>query len=272
MLFEQILQAALLGILQGLTEFLPISSSAHLILLPWLFNWDHLGLTFDVVIHGGTLLAILIHFHKDWIEIASSFLRRMRGQTGANCCNLDLAVLAGTVPAIVLGLAFRSVVEDYLRTPSVIIVTLCGFGLLLWWADRRGKGTRALVTAGVKVGVLIGLAQALALVPGVSRSGVTITAGLLLGFSRAESARFSFLLSGPIIALATLNGIVELATTSEPITVTGWALAVGILVSCLTGLICIKYFLRFLQTNTLVVFVIYRLGLAAAILALMLLY
>jgi len=270
MLFEKILQSALLGILQGLTEFLPISSSAHLILLPWLFSWEHLGLTFDVMIHGGTLLAILVYFREEWKEIISGFFRRLRGQPRLNNNNLDLAVLAGTAPAIVIGLVFRSVVEDYLRTPSVIVATLSGFGLLLLWADRRGKGTRSLINAGIKVGVLIGLAQALALVPGVSRSGVTITAGLLLGFSRANSARFSFLLSGPIIALATLDGIVELGGTRDAVIATGWALAVGTLVAFLTGLLCIRYFLRFLQSNTLVVFVLYRLGLAAAILGLLL--
>jgi len=271
MLLDQIIQAAILGILQGLTEFLPISSSAHLILLPWLFNWEHLGLSFDVLIHGGTLLAILIYFHKDWRAILLTGLKRIRGVATPQDGALDLAVVVGTIPAVIVALMFRPFVEACGRTPEVTVITLSAFGLILGWADRYGKRDRRIADLGLGRGFLIGLAQAIALIPGVSRSGVTITAGLLLGFSRTDSARFSFLLSGPIIALATLNGIYELSGTGEAVaSLKLWAFFVGVITSLITGLLCIKYFLRFLQTKTLSPFVIYRLGLAGLILILML--
>jgi len=269
---DQILQATILGIIQGFTELLPISSSAHLILLPWILDWEHLGIAFDVVLHGGTMLAILVFFHKEWKELASIFLRRLRGLTRSSDGQVDLAILAGTLPAICVALIFRSMVENYARQPVVIVLTLTVFGLLLAWADRRGKGNRSPSTLGPKLGLLIGMAQAIALIPGVSRSGVTITAALLLGFSRTDSARFSFLLSGPIVAIATLKGIYELANTDAPGSVLGWSLIVGIATSFVTGLLCIKYFLRFLRTKTLIPFVIYRLGLATAIVLLMLMH
>ncbi len=266
MLLEPMIQSAVLGILQGLTEFLPISSSAHLILLPWLFDWEHFGLLFDVMVHGGTLLAILIYFHQDWRRMTWTTVRRLRGLPEAEDGALSLAVFVGTLPAVFLALAFRSLVEHYGRSPAVIVVTLSVFGLFLGWADRRGKGNRDFRKLGPKFGLLIGFAQAIALVPGVSRSGVTITAGLLLGFSRADSARFSFLLSGPIIALATLDGLYELYTSAGAGSITAGPLLVGVAVSFLTGLLCIRYFLRFLRTRTLMPFVYYRLALAAAIL------
>jgi undecaprenyl-diphosphatase len=272
MYFDQILQAMILGILQGLTELLPISSSAHLILLPWILDWEHLGIAFDVVLHGGTMLAILVYFYKDWKQLARSFFRRFRGFNRSSNGQMDLAILAGTLPAILVALACRSMVENYARQPVVIVMTLTIFGLLLAWADRRGKGNRTLGSLTPGLGLLIGLAQAIALVPGVSRSGVTITAALLLGFSRTDSARFSFLLSGPIVALATLKGIYELASTDASGSVLVWSLVVGIATSFVTGLLCIKYFLRFLRTKTLIPFVIYRLGLAAVIVLLMMLH
>lgn len=272
MVLDQVAQAAVLGILQGLTELLPISSSAHLILLPWLFNWEHLGLTFDVVIHSGTLLAILIYFNKDWRDITSTLFRRIRGNSESNDSTLDLAVLLGTLPAIVVALACRSLVEDYARSPAVIVVTLSLFGILLGLADRYSKGGRSFKNISPKLGLLIGIAQALALIPGVSRSGVTIMAGLYLGFSRTDSARFSFLLSGPIITLATLNGLFELNGAVESSALSGWSLLAGVATSFLTGLLCIKYFLRFLKTKTLMPFVVYRVVLAAIIALLLFLY
>jgi undecaprenyl-diphosphatase len=266
MLFEEIAQAVILGFLQGVTEFLPISSSAHLIIVPWLFGWEYFGLTFDVLVHGGTLLAILIYFNKDWKDIGTRFWNRILGHKDAQPSSLDLAVIVGTLPAIVLALVLRPVVEELARVPEVMVVTLALFGLLLGWADRKGKGDRPLLTLGPRVGFLIGLAQAIALVPGVSRAGVTITAGLLLGYSRSDAARFSFLLSGPIIALATLKGIYELALGAEAGTSSGWVLAFGVVTSLIAGLLVIKYFLRFLQSKSLMPFVYYRLGLAVVIL------
>lgn len=262
----EITQAVVLGILQGLTEFLPISSSAHLIIVPWLFGWDHFGLTFDVMLHGGTLLAVCLYFFEDWKILTINLLRRLRGRHPDPGYSLDLAVVVGTLPAIVVALVFRSLVEELARVPEVTVVTLTFFGLLLGWADRKGKSSRRFGGLGARTGFLIGLAQALALIPGVSRAGITITAGLLLGYSRSDAARFSFLLSGPIIALATLKGLFELLTGEEGGAMSGWALAVGVSISVITGFLVIKYFLRFLRSRTLMPFVVYRLGLAAVVL------
>ncbi len=259
-------QAVVLGILQGLTEFLPISSSAHLILLPWLMGWKPLGLVFDVMLHAGTLLAVLVYFRREWREVAASAWFRVAGglRPGSSVPMVD-ALAVGTLPAIVVALLARDFIENYARVPIVTVFTLAGFGLLLAWADRRRQGDRSLDQIRLRDGLLVGVAQSLALVPGVSRSGITITAALLLGFSRRDSAKFSFLLTGPIIALGAADGVLELILSGDD----GAGLSVlvsGVAVSFVTGFLCIKYFLRFLEKRGLLPFVMYRLGLALVIL------
>lgn len=268
MLQENLWRAAILGILQGLTEFLPISSSAHLILLPWLLGWEPFGILFDVILHGGTLLAVLIYFRKDWKELAGNIIRNYRNSAGhfSTGDRMADAVIIGTVPAVIVALCFRSWIEETARTPIVTAATLTLFGLLLWWADRRGKGELDLSQIGLKQGLLVGVAQAIALIPGVSRSGITITAALLLGFSRGDSARFSFLLATPIIFLGAVNGIFELLQSSDGRTLDPAVVVVGAVISFATGFYCIKYFLRFLETRTFTPFVLYRLILAGVIL------
>lgn len=270
-------QSIVLGILQGLTEFLPISSSAHLILVPWLLGWRPMGLTFDVALHAGTLLAVVVYFRRDLVELVRGFLawlkrrihRRTQGEETQVSPSLALAILVGTLPAAaVAGLAGEQI-EYYLRSPIVTVFTLTSFGLLLWLADRRGRHLRSIADISVIDGLIVGAAQTLALIPGVSRSGVTISAALFLGLRRPDSARFSFLLGTPVIILAALKGAYDVWRETDPgFSATPFIL--GIMVSFLSGFLCIKYFLRFLQSRTYAAFVVYRWLLACCILALLL--
>jgi undecaprenyl-diphosphatase len=265
MVSQEVLQALVLGILQGLTEFLPISSSAHLILLPWFLDWVPFGILFDVLLHGGTLLAILLYFRADWMQMVSNLGGLLRSREWrAPQHRLLGAIVTGTLPAIFVALLFRSFIEDHLRSPLVTVFTLAGFGILLWLADHFARHDRPLHNIGLREGLLVGFAQAMALIPGVSRSGVTITAGLLLGLSRADAARFSFLLSAPILVLATLKGISELLATDEH---TSLVVALAGMVSAfLVGFFCIKYFLQYLRGHTYLAFILYRILLACCIL------
>ena len=260
-------QALFLGALQGLTEFLPISSSAHLLILPWLLEWEPMGILFDVVLHGGTLLAILIYFRKEWKIFTLGVLKRVRGTCSEFERNLVDSIVLGTVPAVVVALLFRGPIEVYARRPLVTVVTLILFGALLWWADTRGEKERSLSGITIRDGLLIGLAQALALVPGTSRSGVTITMALLLGFTRSESARYSFLLAGPIIALGALKGMQEMLVGSPEVAPHWMSVLGGVLASFLVGYFCIKFFLSFLNRGSYLPFAVYRVALACFILA-----
>ncbi len=265
------IQALFLGILQGITEFLPISSSAHLILLPWLAGWEALGLTFDVVVHGGTLLALIIYFRQQWKDVGKQFLRFLMSPSVAPPSGLLGALVVGTLPAILVGGLFGGVIEDHLRTPGVTVLTLPLFGLFLGWADHQGSQSRGLESIRLRDGLIVGLAQTLALIPGVSRSGVTITAILMLGLNRADAARFSFLLGTPVIALATISRLFLLWWSPSNETGSFLTLLVGIMFSFVSGFLCIKYLLRFLQTRTYLPFVVYRLLLAVFIFALLVL-
>ncbi len=265
------MQAFFLGILQGITEFLPISSSAHLIVLPRLLGWEALGLTFDVLVHGGTLLALVIYFRQQWKEIGKQFLRFVMNPSVAPQSGLLGALVVGTLPAILVGGLFEGFIEDHLRTPGVTVITLPLFGLLLGWADHQGSQSRGLESIRLRDGLLVGLAQALALIPGVSRSGVTITVILMLGLNRADAARFSFLLGTPVIALATISRLYPLLGSSSNETGSFLTLLVGVIFSFVSGFLCIKYLLQFLQARTYLPFVVYRLLLAAFIFALLVL-
>ncbi len=278
MLDNTLWQSIVLGILQGLTEFLPISSSAHLILVPWLLGWKEMGLTFDVALHAGTLFAVAVYFRRDLIELTRGFLAWLRARITREplsepaqvLARLALAILIGTIPAaIVAGLAGDQI-ESYMRSPLVTVFTLTFFGLLLWLADRRGRHLRAITDISLMDGFLVGVAQTLALVPGVSRSGITITAALFLGLRRADSARFSFLLGTPVIVLAALKGAYDVWRHFDDAGFSASPFILGIIVSALSGFLCIKYFLRFLQSRTYLPFVVYRWLLACCILALLL--
>ena len=263
-------QTVFLGIVQGLTEFLPISSSAHLIIVPSLLGWQALGLTFDVMLHVGTLVALLVSFRRQWVEIVRCFLgrlKRFRMRVHPSETKLADALILGTLPTLVVGGLFEDLIRDSLRTPMIIPVTLSLFALLLGWADRRSPQKRDLSRIRLRDGFIVGMAQALALVPGVSRSGVTITAALFLGLSRAESARFSFLLATPAVALAGASAIHDLYQLSSTLPQLGLILFWGVTSSFVSGLLCIKYFLRFLVLHSYFPFVVYRLLLAAFIFA-----
>jgi undecaprenyl-diphosphatase len=256
-----LIQIIVLSVIQGLTEFLPISSSAHLILGSKVFGWPDQGLVFDVATHMGTLLAVLVYFRRDLADM----VRAMAGRTADDASRtLGVTLIVASIPAIVAGALFHDLVEAFLRSPRVIAFATIGFGLLLWWADARFAHRKTLQDMALKPGVMIGLAQVLALIPGTSRSGITITMGRMLGFDANSAARFSFLLSIPIIAAAGVFGLLRMLMYITPIDWFQFGLA--ILFSALAGWFCIAAFLALLQRVGLVPFVIYRLVLGAALL------
>ena len=258
------LQALLLGILQGITEFLPISSSAHLIILPQILGWSDQGLAFDVAVHVGTLTAVVFYFRKDLSLMIQDWARSLNGHPGTAQSRLFWAVLFGTIPVGFLGLLIPETVENRLRSPLVIAFATIGFGILLLWSDRQGKRSRDEHTLTWKDVLAIGTAQSLALIPGTSRSGITITAGLAMGLTRKAAARFSFLLSIPVILLAGSYKTVELLANHGT---TDWfTLLVGIAASALSAYACIDFFLRLVDRIGLAPFVIYRLLLGVVLL------
>ncbi|MGG7054842.1 undecaprenyl-diphosphate phosphatase [Nitrosomonas sp. ANs5] len=255
------LQILVLSVVQGLTEFLPISSSAHLILVPVLTDWQDQGLAFDVAVHVGTLTAVVAYFHRELRVILGDGFASIAQRRQVGDSNLFWAVGLGTIP---VGLAGLLVIETSLRSPLVLAVATILFGLLLWWADRIGKRERDEHSISWKDILFIGLAQALALIPGTSRSGITITAGLMLGLSRQAAARFSFLLSIPVILLA--GGLYTIKLVQAGTAVDWSVLIGGALLSGLTAYLCIHYFLKLLERIGMLPFVIYRLLLGAVLL------
>ena len=265
-----LLHAVILAIVQGFTEFLPISSSAHLALAPWLLGWKDQGLTFDIALHFGTLAAVLIYFFRDWVQIIAQgfgFRRVGDAELGRNPRLLWL-LAAATVPVGVAGLLWEGYVETTLRNPLVIGTMLIAVGLLMGWADRTGKAVKRMDGVSITDAMTVGLAQALAIVPGTSRSGITITAGLFRGIDRESAARFSFLLSTPAIGGAAVKAFLEVMARGGIPAEMRLAFAVGITASALTGCLVIKYFLRFLRRHTLKFFVAYRLIFGIIVIAL----
>lgn len=270
-----IIQAIILALVQALTEFLPVSSTAHLILFPWLFHWPDPGLAFDVALHAGTLLAVILYFFKDWVKL---ILCGFGAKYPANASTEDVSVnrrmfwymVVGTIPAAILGKLFHHQIEDELRKPIIIGISLVVVALIMWWADAKSKLERKLETSNMGDAVAIGSAQAIALWPGVSRSGITITAGLFRGFSREAATRFSFLLSTPVIAGAVLTELPKLIKLHKAggLDLPMSTLAVSIVVSGIAGYFVIAFFLRYLQTRTLKPFIIYRLVFGVAVLVL----
>lgn len=246
-----------LAVVQGLTEFLPISSSAHLILPSQIFGWPDQGLAFDVAVHVGTLAAVIWYFRLEVCRLTVAWAGdTVRGRIGQDS-GLAWAVIAGTVPAGLAGLLLNDFIETSLRSGLVIAASTIGFGLVLWWSDVVGRRNRNLPALTMKDALIIGVAQALALIPGTSRSGITITAALFLGFGREAAARFSFLLSIPLILAAGLLKTLELVEQGG---VTDWgSIALGAALSFVSAVICIHLFLKFLEQLGLMPFVIYRL-------------
>lgn len=249
-----ILHAVVFGLVQGLGEFLPISSSAHLILVPWLFGWEDPGLTFDIALHVGTLVAVVIYFWKDWVRLIAKGFTNIRSAEG----RLFWYLAAASIPGAIGGFLLEKSAETIFRSPLLIAVVLILMGLFLYWADKRS--TKIIDVHNVTLGksLLIGVSQVLAIIPGVSRSGVTMTTGLLVGMTREGSAKFSFLLSTPIIFGAAMVKLPHVLSHSSMITVN---FMIGMLVSCMSGLLSIGFLLRYIQTRDFLPFVLYRFAL-----------
>lgn len=256
-------EALLLAIVQGLTEFLPISSSAHLILVPAFLGWDDQGLAFDVAVHLGSLLAVCLYFRGEIVAVTRAWLTSIgRRQKPDAEAMFGWYIVVATVPVGLAGLFFESWIEANLRSPLLIAGTTAFFGVLLWLADRRGDGADE-HTLHLGKALLIGCAQAIALIPGTSRSGITITAGLALGLSRQAAARFSFLMAIPVIFLA--SGLEILNLMEQPEQVQWDVIAVGTVASAIAAYFCIRIFLSVLEKISMLPFMIYRLLLAAVI-------
>ena len=268
------LEIFILALLQGLTEFLPISSSAHLILPSTIFGWQDQGLAFDVAVHVGTLLAVVLYFRKEvgsmafaWLDTLS--IKKYQDSSSSFDGKLAWWILFATIPAGLFGLLGKDFIELHLRSALVIAITTLLFGALLGYADilagkRNTNEHKSIEKIGLKGAMLIGLAQALALIPGTSRSGITMTIGLMLGLSRESAARFSFLLSIPAIAMA--GSYLTLKLITSTVTVDWQAIGLGSVVAFISAYACIHYFLILLDKIGMMPFVIYRLVLGVALL------
>ena len=253
-----ILQVVILGLAQGLGEFLPISSSAHLVLIPWLLRWADPGLTFDVALHVGTLVAVIIYFWKDWWQLIIKGFTDPRSVKG----RMFWYLVAASVPGALSGFLLEDKAETVFRSPILIATMLIVMGILLYWADRRSAKKIEINNITFGTSLFIGISQALAIIPGVSRSGITMTTGLLMGLNREGAARFSFLLSTPIIFGAAMVKLPGVISNSSVINVN---FAIGMLVSCITGIASIGFLLRYVQTKDFLPFAWYRFILGALV-------
>ncbi|MEO8230034.1 MAG: undecaprenyl-diphosphatase UppP [Chloroflexota bacterium] len=263
-------QALVMGIVQGLTEFLPISSSGHLILVPYLFGWKDpfiTSLAFSVMLHMGTLVALLAYFWRDWLVLVPAGLATLRDRSFQGDPDRRLAWLIAitTIPAVIVGPILNDRLETALRSEGIVAVTLVIGGAILWLADRWGRKVRDASQLTFVQAFAIGVAQAIALIPGISRSGISISAGLFLGLTRESAARFSFLMATPITAAAGAYEIVQLVRGEAGSGFTAGQLVVGMVAALVSGFAAIHLLLRYLRTNSLTIFVIYRLLLAAVV-------
>jgi undecaprenyl-diphosphatase len=268
---DQIIQAMIMGIAQGLTEFLPISSSGHLLLIPYLFGWTDPfleSLAFSVVLHAGTLLALLIYFRDDWVRLIPAGFATLRDRSFQGNPDRRLAwlLVVSTIPAAVLGFALNDVIEANVRQAGLVAIMLVFGAAILWTADRWGPRTHTIDRLTMRGAFGIGLAQALALIPGVSRSGISISAGLFAGLDREGAARYSFLMATPVILGAVVYEGQKLVRGqvggAEPL-----VMLVGVVFSFLAGTFAIAILLRYVRTRSYTIFVVYRLVLAAIVLA-----
>jgi undecaprenyl-diphosphatase len=246
-----IFQAVIFGIVQGVTEFLPVSSTAHLILLPWFLGWPDPGLSFDVALHLGTLVALVIYFWKDWLALLAK-------------PGMVVFIIAATIPGALAGVLFENQVENALRSPKIIALMLSLMALVLVVAELKGRRKKDLDQISWRDALTVGFAQAFALVPGVSRSGSTITAGLFVGMKRETAARFSFYLSAPIIAGAVAKKMLDIFKAGIPSDQVS-AFVIGIAVSGIVGYLSIAFLLGYLKTHNTFLFVYYRIALAIVV-------
>ena len=256
-------EVIILAIIQGLTEFLPISSSAHLILPSAMFGWQDQGLVFDVAVHVGTLLAVMLYFRRDIGQLTVGWLQSLAGKHSTNS-KLAWWVILATIPAGLAGLFGAGLIENFLRSPYVIAIATIVFGLALWLADATAKQVQSMAQLSWKQALLIGIAQAVALIPGTSRSGITMTAALMLGLDRVSAARFSFLLSIPIIILS--GGYQGAKLLAEPTQYDVGAILLGTGLSFISAFVCIHLFLKVIERMGMLPFVIYRLILGVVLL------
>jgi len=265
-----LLQVIVLAVVQGITEFVPISSTAHLYLTSWLLGWHTEALDFDIALHIGTLLAILLYFLRDWLQIVAQGFGMRYGrdeELSRNRTMLWLLAIA-TIPVGVFGYVFNKQAETTWRNPFVMGVMLVAVGVLMWLAERAGRMRRDLSSLNLPEAVVIGLAQALSIVPGTSRSGITISAGLFNDFDRQSAARFSFLLSAPALAAAAGKALYDMHKHGGLHAILNAPVLVGVAVSALTGCVAIGWFLHYLRRSSLLPFVYYRIIFGIIVLAL----
>jgi undecaprenyl-diphosphatase len=257
-----IIHALVLGVVQGLGEFLPISSSGHLVLVPYIFNWQYQGLDFDIALHMGTILAIIAYFWHDWVEIIGSAISvgSHEDHKGSYPKNIFWVIVVASIPAALGGYFLENLAQHALRNPLLIAMLLAFFALLLLLADKTSHNNLEIKKIGYTKGFLIGIAQAISLFPGVSRSGITTTAGMFLNLDRKTATKFSFLLATPAVLGAFLISLKDYQTIQIEL-----AFFVAIFASAISGFFAIKYLLKFLEKHGFMPFVIYRLALAALV-------
>ncbi|ASJ97671.1 undecaprenyl-diphosphate phosphatase [Shewanella marisflavi] len=258
-----IFQVIVLALIQGLTEFLPISSSAHLILPAQLLDWQDQGLTFDVAVNTGSLLAVVIYFRRELFSMFTAWTGSLVSREQTQESKLAWWIILATIPAVIVGFTAKDFISTHLRNIEVIATTTIVFGLLLWWADKLNREGFNEFQVGWKKALLIGIAQTMALIPGTSRSGATITAALALGLSREAAARFSFLMSVPVSLGAAILVVKDLLSSQEAIDYQ--ALIIGTVLSFVAAYLCIHYFLKIISRMGMTPFVIYRLALGAVL-------
>jgi undecaprenyl-diphosphatase len=268
---DTVVQALVMGIVQGLTEFLPVSSSGHLIVVPYLFGWTDAFITsleFSVMLHMGTLLALLVYFRSDWLRLVPAGLATIRDRSfhGDEDRRLAWLLVAATIPAAVVGFLFNDVIESSFRSVGLVAVTLVLGGLILLVADRFGAKSRSIEDVTFPIAVGVGAAQALALIPGISRSGISISAARMVGMDRQSAARFAFLMATPITAGAGIFEVRKLLTGEAGVQVETVPLVVGLVAAAISGMAAIHFMLSYLRRRSLDVFVWYRFALAAVVL------
>jgi undecaprenyl-diphosphatase len=265
-----LLHVIILGIIQGLTEFLPVSSTAHLHLCSWLLGWDTESLTFDIMLHLGTLIAVLLYFFRDWIQIIGQAFGVQVGHDRELQQNRALLwlLLIGTIPVGIAGLLFEKKADTEWRTPWVMGAMLIAIGVVMWLAERASRRQRDIGSLNIADAGVIGLSQALAVVPGCSRSGITISTGLFRNLTRESAAKFSFLLSTPAIAAAAAKALYDIHKHGGLHEMMSAQFVVGVLVSAVTGCVVIAWFLRYLRRFSLMPFVYYRIAFGILVIAL----
>ena len=264
------IQALVMGLVQGLTEFLPVSSSGHLIIVPALLGWHDPfidSLAFSVMLHMATLVALLAYFRADWLRLIPAGLAAIRDRSFRGDADRRLAwqLVAATIPAVIAGVLLNDMIETAVRAPTLVAVTLVIGGVILWLADRVGQKSAGVEAVTFPVAIGIGVAQAFALVPGISRSGISISAGLFAGLTREAAARFSFLMATPVIAGASLWELKKVVTGEAGVAVDVVPLAIGMVAALVAGLFAIELTLRYLRTHAVTVFVVYRIALALVV-------